>query len=179
MHEAEAVARAGKILANLVLAAYRRSTVCVGQVRKGFQAMRSRLVLPRLLFFDALFMSPDPVQAKPPARAAGLVSSAYSAGRSVGSVDRVGLTDAVGAADPVRPTDAANAARHGAAADPACAACQIGASGMAAVAEDIFLPRSRVGRGSWLLASAVQRMAVAVLVSAALWGLTAWAMGWW
>jgi hypothetical protein len=39
--------------------------------------------------------------------------------------------------------------------------------------------RHRVGHGSWLLASAAQRMAAAVLVSAALWGLTGWAMGWW
>uniref|UniRef100_UPI0039EF2B43 hypothetical protein n=1 Tax=Bordetella sputigena TaxID=1416810 RepID=UPI0039EF2B43 len=35
------------------------------------------------------------------------------------------------------------------------------------------------GRGSWLLASAGQRMAAAALVSAALWGMTGWAMGWW
>jgi hypothetical protein len=39
--------------------------------------------------------------------------------------------------------------------------------------------RHRAGHGSWLLASAAQRMAAAVLVSAVLWGLTGWAMGWW
>jgi hypothetical protein len=39
--------------------------------------------------------------------------------------------------------------------------------------------RTVAGRGSWLLASAAQRMAAAAMVSAALWGLTAWAMGWW
>jgi hypothetical protein len=40
------------------------------------------------------------------------------------------------------------------------------------------LPR-RHGHGSWLLASAAQRMGAAALVSAALWAMTAWAMGWW
>lgn len=39
-------------------------------------------------------------------------------------------------------------------------------------------PARRLGQGSWLLASALQRMAAAVAVSAALWVLTAWAMGW-
>lgn len=39
--------------------------------------------------------------------------------------------------------------------------------------------RHFVGQRSWLLASAVQRMAAAALVSVALWSLTAWAMGWW
>ncbi|ARP92202.1 hypothetical protein CAL14_19520 [Bordetella genomosp. 9] len=38
--------------------------------------------------------------------------------------------------------------------------------------------RRRVGRGSWMMASAAERMAAAALVSAALWTLTAWAMGW-
>jgi hypothetical protein len=42
-----------------------------------------------------------------------------------------------------------------------------------------YASRHRVGHGSWLLASAAQRMAAAVLVSVALWGLTGWAMGWW
>jgi hypothetical protein len=37
----------------------------------------------------------------------------------------------------------------------------------------------RHGHGSWLLASAAQRMGAAALVSAALWAMTAWAMGWW
>ncbi|ANN74202.1 hypothetical protein ACL598_24910 [Bordetella bronchialis] len=39
--------------------------------------------------------------------------------------------------------------------------------------------RRAAGSGSWLMASAAQRMAAAALVCAALWGLTAWAMGWW
>ncbi|WP_201258528.1 hypothetical protein [Bordetella sp. H567] len=39
--------------------------------------------------------------------------------------------------------------------------------------------RHRAGRGSWLLASAVQRLGVAALISVALWAMTAWAMGWW
>lgn len=33
--------------------------------------------------------------------------------------------------------------------------------------------------GSWLLASAWQRMGVALLVCAGLWALTGWAMEWW
>jgi len=33
--------------------------------------------------------------------------------------------------------------------------------------------------GSWLLASAWQRMGMALLVCAGLWALTGWAMGWW
>ncbi|RXN86814.1 hypothetical protein C7R54_18015 [Achromobacter aloeverae] len=35
------------------------------------------------------------------------------------------------------------------------------------------------GRGSWLLASAWQRMGVALALCAGLWTLTGWAMGWW
>jgi hypothetical protein len=88
------------------------------------------------------------------------------------------VSDASSAVDAVRAAGPANAATHGAAADPACAACQIGASGMEGLASGA-LPRAGAGGGSWLLASALQRMAAAVLVSAALWGLTAWAMGWW
>ncbi|WP_454692295.1 hypothetical protein [Achromobacter aloeverae] len=40
-------------------------------------------------------------------------------------------------------------------------------------------PGARHGHVSWLLASAWQRVGVALVVCAGLWALTGWAMGWW
>ncbi|WP_233234422.1 hypothetical protein [Bordetella sp. LUAb4] len=43
----------------------------------------------------------------------------------------------------------------------------------------VHAPAEGYRRGSWLLASAWQRMGVALAVCACLWALTGWAMGWW
>ncbi|WP_141218254.1 hypothetical protein [Bordetella genomosp. 11] len=69
---------------------------------------------------------------------------------------------------------------HANSSDPAGAPVSPPAAGHRDVAHaEARARRYGAGQGSWLLASAAQRMGAAALVCAALWGLTGWAMGWW
>jgi hypothetical protein len=107
--------------------------------------------MPAALPNPSIPMTSEPVPAQPPVRAAGPVPP-------------------VGDATPPSGPGSATGAVYPGAADSASALFPGG---------DAALSRADAGRGSWLLASAAQRMGAAALVSVGLWGLTAWAMGWW